>query len=98
VDEEPAIPEPPTGRPMTGKELVVHLNGKVREAGTQALTASKIFGGSPRYADAINWFYKKVADLSYWSADAMTPERAAQRLEAAEKVLAMVRERGELWW
>ena len=89
---------PPDGPPMTSKELVGELNGEARQRGVWALSACDIRAGHPRYGDAMNWFYAKVAERSYYAGDAKTPQRAQERLDAAEKVLAMVRERGELWW
>ena len=88
----------PDGPPMTSKELVGELNGEARQRGVWALSACDIRAGHPRYGDAMNWFYAKVAERSYYAGDAKTPQRAQERLDAAEKVLAMVRERGELWW
>jgi hypothetical protein len=85
-------------RPLTSKEAIAGLNSDVKEAGKQALVSCGIYGGHARYGDAMNWFYDKVASLSYWASDATTPERAQERLDAAERVLARVRERGELWW
>jgi hypothetical protein len=97
--DDPAPPTLPQARaPRTSKEIIGDLNGDVRGAGKNALTIGGVYGGHPRYGDAMNWFYDKVASLSFWSADATTPERAQARCDAAEKVLGMVRERGELWW
>jgi hypothetical protein len=97
-DDDPAPSPAPQGAPKTSKEVIADLNGDVREAGKNALLACGVFGGHARYGDAMNWFYDKVAALSFYSSDATTPERAQERLDAAEKVLGIVRERGELWW
>ena len=97
-DESPAAQEAQEGAPQTSKELVSELNGEVRGFGKNALTRCGVNGGHSRYGEAMNWFYEKVAALSYWSGDATTPERAQARRDAAEKVLDAVRERGELWW
>jgi hypothetical protein len=98
ADDAPAPAGAPTSAPKTSKEQVSELNGDVREAGVKALARCGVLARHPRYGEAMNWFYDKVASLSYWASDAKTPERAQERLDAAEKVLAAVRERGELWW
>lgn len=91
-------PQPSGGSPTTSKDLVRDLNKDVRKCGGQALGRCGILAKHPRYGAAMDWFYEKVAALSFWSADAKTPERAAERLAAAEKVRDIVIERGELWW
>jgi len=98
TDDTPSPSGAPEGSPKTSKELTADLNGEVRESGKKALVRCGVLGGNPRYGEAMNWFYEKVAALSYWSGDATFPERAQARSDAAERVLATVRERGELWW
>ena len=85
------------GPSLTSKEIKRELNAEVRTKGKNALILCGYHGGHPQYGEALTWFYDKVAALSYWARDATTPERAQERVDAAEKVLDSVRERG-LWW
>jgi hypothetical protein len=83
---------------LTEKQIISELNSDVLKLGKRILSSAGITPGEGRYADAINWFYSKVADLSYYSGDVRTPEQASARLEAAEIVETMARERGGIGW
>lgn len=97
-DPEP-LPSGPVEGQLTSRELIAEYRSDTTKIAKEALKVGRVYPGNGNgYTEAMNWFYNKVAGLSYYSGDDDTPEKANARKNAARQVLEQCQSRGGVGW